>query len=151
MERTIASIKEKLDATPIALQIAVVVDHAFVGVLDLVELQMYTWDDVACPDGAEFEQVPLDATTHPSQWEEAIAGREALCEALADLDDDFAELVLDDEFDAITVAPPDLMRVLRRVTLARKALPLLCGTGRRNKGIQPLLDAVAYYLHGARF
>ena len=148
MKRTLASIEEKLGVTPVALQIPVRTDHAYVGVLDLVEMEQLTWDDAASEDGSEFERIKLVAGSdrHREAYSEALEGRAHLAEQLADLDDDFAELVLDDNFDPATLNPTALKRVLRKITLEGRALPVLCGTGRRNKGIQPLMDGIVNYL-----
>ena len=67
-------------------------------------------------------------------------------EELADLDDTIAEIVLDDAFDPEAVDTTAIKRALRRLTIAQDIVPILCGTARRNKGIQPLMDSVVNYL-----
>jgi elongation factor G len=80
------------------------------------------------------------------RYARALAGRATLAEQLADIDDDFAELVLDDDYSAKDLDPSAIKQALRAATLAGEAMPLLCGTARRNKGIQPLLDAIVNFL-----
>ena len=65
------------------------------------------------------------------------SGRAALAEQLADIDDSFAELVLDDDYDPAALAPGQLKAALRKAAIARTGVPILCGTARRNKGVQP--------------
>ena len=154
MRRVMASIEEKLGVTPIALQIPVLKDHTYVGVLDLVEMEQLTWDDTASEDGSEFERVKLVAGSDDARsaacYAEALEGRANLAEQLADLDDDFAELVLDDGFDPAELEPSALKRVLRRITLERRGLPVMCGTGRRNKvrdSSMRVLSSTSFFSH----
>jgi elongation factor G len=143
-DKAVATVRDKLAVTPIPIHVPVGEAKAFAGVVDLVTLQQFTWNDSTCPAGDKFTTVSLDATRLPA---DLIARRAALVETLADLDDTLAELVLSvDDYDFAATPPADVQAALRRVTLAGTGMPVLCGSARRNKGIQPLLDAVPRYL-----
>jgi len=136
MERTIAMIRERLGATPVRVQLPIGSEERFRGVIDLVEMRAYVWDDEDL--GAEAHQI---AVPDDLQAEAALA-REALVEAVAEADDEVENLYLA----GVAVDAPALRGGLRRATLANRIVPVLCGTALRNKGIQPLLDAVVDYL-----
>ena len=146
LETASKTLRDKLHAVPVNIQSAVVEDNKFVGVVDIIDLKRHTWDDEACEDGSEFTTTALSPSTDEHAYLQAIDSRTALVEQLADLDDTFAEVVLADTFDAETVDTSEIKRVLRRLTIERAIVPVLCGTARRNKGIQPLMDAVLNYL-----
>lgn len=98
-------------------------------------------------DGRRYETMPLDQSDEPELLQAVKEARSALIEQVADLDDEFAELLLtdfSDDFDAISSI--QLQEALRRVTLARKGVPILCGSSLKNKGVQPLLDAITAFL-----
>lgn len=98
-------------------------------------------------DGRVFEVKALDRSDDPDLLQVVSDARTALIEQVADLDDEFAELLLTDfseNFDAIPSYK--LQEAVRRVTLARKGVPVLCGSSLRNKGVQPLLDGITAYL-----
>uniref|UniRef100_A0A3Q3VTS6 Tr-type G domain-containing protein n=1 Tax=Mola mola TaxID=94237 RepID=A0A3Q3VTS6_MOLML len=118
----------------------------FSGVVDLLTNQKLLWKRGSLgDDGQVFESKPLDLLDETELLQEIKEARAALIEQVADLDDEFAELLLtdfSDNFDAV----PSLQEAVRRVTLARKGVPVLCGSSLRNKGVQPLLDAIAAYL-----
>jgi elongation factor G len=128
----IEQMKEKLDCTPLPIQIPVGKEDDFRGVVDLVGMQVMLWntDDL----GATYERGQLDAEL----LEQASPWRERLLEALADEDDDIAEAYLAGE----SIPPEKLRTGLRRLCLANRVIPVLCGSALRNKGVQPLLDAV---------
>ncbi|XP_049593277.1 ribosome-releasing factor 2, mitochondrial [Syngnathus scovelli] len=141
------SIRQKLKANPILLQLPVGSGRNFSGVVDLLTNQRLTWKPT--DDGRVFDTRPFSA----SQEEEAELllevrqARAVLIEQVADLDDDFAELLLTDfgdNFDAVPYIK--LQEAVRRVTLTRKGVPVLCGSSLRNKGVQPLLDAITAFL-----
>ncbi|XP_059906424.1 ribosome-releasing factor 2, mitochondrial [Gadus macrocephalus] len=145
---SIESIKQKLKANPLLLQIPVGVGRNFTGVIDLVSNQQMIWKAASREDdGRGFETKPLSQVENPGLVQEAEEARAALIEQVADLDDEFAELLLtdfSDDFDAIPSVK--LQEAVRRVTLAQKAVPVLCGSSLKNKGVQPLLDAITAYL-----
>ncbi|XP_066504826.1 ribosome-releasing factor 2, mitochondrial-like [Hoplias malabaricus] len=107
------------------------------------------WQGKSCSedDGRVFESRVLQSTDDPELWEEANKARGALLEQLADVDDEFAELLLGEYGDNFDAVPAEKLReAVRRVTLSRKAVPVLCGSSLKNKGVQPLLDAITEYL-----
>ncbi|XP_061554716.1 ribosome-releasing factor 2, mitochondrial isoform X3 [Phycodurus eques] len=144
---SLESIRQKLKANPVLLQIPVGRGRNFSGVIDLLTNQRLTWEPT--DDGRAFETRRLSE----SQQEEAALLREvrqarmALIEQVADLDDEFAELLLSDFSDNFDAVPYIKLReAVRRLTLARKGVPVLCGSSLRNKGVQPLLDAITAFL-----
>ncbi|KAM6902039.1 ribosome-releasing factor 2, mitochondrial isoform 1-T2 [Lycodopsis pacificus] len=145
---SIESIRHKLKANPVLLQIPVGCGKNFSGVVDLLTNQKLTWKLRSTrDDGRVFESKPLDQSDEPELLQEVNEARTALIEQVADLDDEFAELLLTDfseNFDAVSSVK--LQEAVRRVTLARKGVPVLCGSSLRNKGVQPLLDAITAYL-----
>ncbi|XP_068561696.1 ribosome-releasing factor 2, mitochondrial [Cebidichthys violaceus] len=145
---SIESIRHKLKANPVLLQIPVGCGKNFSGVVDLLTNQKLTWKLRSTrDDGRVFESKPLDPSDEPELLQEVGEARAALIEQVADLDDEFAELLLtdfSDNFDAVSSIK--LQEAVRRVTLARKGVPVLCGSSLRNKGVQPLLDAITAYL-----
>lgn len=135
-DRAIVSVQERLGAKPLVLQRPVGAEADFHGVIDLVEMKQITWLDETL--GAEFQVTDID----PLLQEEAEFQHEALVEALTEFDDQLLEAVLDGQ----TPKPEELRAVIRRATLSSEAVPVLCGSAFKNKGIQPLLDAVNFYL-----
>ncbi|XP_067341298.1 ribosome-releasing factor 2, mitochondrial isoform X2 [Channa argus] len=145
---SIESIKKKLKANPVLLQIPIGSGKNFTGVVDLLTNHKLIWKQGRVgDDGRVFESKPLNQSDEPELLQEAQEARTALVEQVADLDDEFAELLLtdfSDNFDAVPTVK--LQEAVRRVTLARKGVAVLCGSSLRNKGVQPLLDAITAYL-----
>ncbi|XP_041666361.1 ribosome-releasing factor 2, mitochondrial [Cheilinus undulatus] len=145
---SIESIKQKLKANPVLLQIPIGSGKTFSGVVDLLTNKKLIWKQKYMEDdGRLFESKPLDQSDDPELLQEVNEARMALIEQVADLDDEFAELLLtdfSDNFDAVSSIK--LQDAVRRVTLSRKGVPVLCGSSLRNKGVQPLLDAITTYL-----
>lgn len=144
----IESIKEKMRTTPILLQIPVGCGKNFSGIVDLVTNKKLIWKMRSMEDdGSCYEVMPLDQTDEPVLLQAATKARSTLIEQVADLDDEFAELLLTDFSDDFDAVPSNLIQdALRRVTLERKGVPILCGSSLKNKGVQPLLDAIIAYL-----
>jgi len=132
------SIVEKLHATPLVLQLPIGAESDFIGVVDLVEMNAKVWRGET-QQGEDYvvEEIPADMAAQAAEW------REKLVETLAEADDDVMETYLEegDVFDA-----PTLKAAIRRATLADKLNPILTGTAFKNKGVQPLLDAIVDYL-----
>ncbi|XP_042365156.1 ribosome-releasing factor 2, mitochondrial [Plectropomus leopardus] len=146
---SIESIRQKLKANPVLLQIPVGGGKNFMGVVDLLTNQKLIWNlkSTRDDDGRIFESKPLDQSDEPELLQQVSEARTALIEQVADLDDEFAELLLTDFSDNFDAVPSSkLQEAVRRVTLARKGVPVLCGSSLRNKGVQPLLDAITAYL-----
>jgi len=134
-QNVIAQMKSRLGARPAPIQIPLGAEDQFRGVVDLVAMQqlVFTGQEEESPDPVEIDAALRD---------EAEAAREALVENVADVDDAIAEKYLAGEpIDAET-----LRAALRRATVAQKLVPVMMGTALRNKGVQPLLDAVVEYL-----
>ncbi|KAL7838452.1 hypothetical protein AOLI_G00268560 [Acnodon oligacanthus] len=145
---SLESIKTKLKANPVLLQIPIGSGKGFIGLVDLITKQRMVWQGKSwADDGRLFESRVLEPTDDPELLEEVDQARGGLIEQVADLDDEFAELLLGeygDNFDAVPAGK--FQEAVRRVTLARKGVPVLCGSSLKNKGVQPLLDAITAYL-----
>jgi elongation factor G len=131
----IDQMKKRLGTRPALLQMQIGAEAEFEGVVDLVEMKQITFTGDE-NDGPEV----ADIADHLQG--EAEAAREALVEVVADADDAIAELYLGGQ----PVDAPALRAAIRRATIGRKLVPVLMGTALRNKGVQPLLDAVVDYL-----
>lgn len=134
--RCVDMIKDRLGATSIVIQLPIGSEDEFTGVVDLVENKSITWKDEAL--GAEFTygDVPADLK------EKAAEYRAMLIEQAVELDDSLMESYLNG--DEISVA--DIKKCIRKGTVSGKFVPVLCGSAFKNKGVQPLLDAVIDYL-----
>ncbi|XP_061071665.1 ribosome-releasing factor 2, mitochondrial isoform X2 [Conger conger] len=145
---SIESIKKKLKANPVLLQIPIGSGKGFMGLVDLITKEQVIWNvKSSSEDGRVFQKIPLSSCENAQLLSQAKEARGSLIEQVADLDDEFAELLLGEfgeDFDA--VPSEKLQAAVRRVTLARKGVPVLCGSALKNKGVQPLLDAITAYL-----
>jgi elongation factor G len=135
-QRVLQDMQEKLGATPLLLQLPLGTEDAFRGVIDLITMQSMVWHEEDLGMTPEVGPIP------PELQAVAQAQREALVEALAEHDDALLEQYLA----GADLAPEQLRAVVRQVTLSGARVPVLLGSGLRNKGIQPLLDAVVWYL-----
>ncbi|KAM4810156.1 ribosome-releasing factor 2, mitochondrial [Rhinophrynus dorsalis] len=144
----IESIKEKLKVKPLILQLPVGECKSFKGLVDLVSMEMITWSTRdRVDDGRLFERKALRESSDPELLKHASEARSALLEQVADLDDEFAELLLGEYSENFDIIPEEkLQAAIRRITLAQSAVPILCGSALKNKGVQPLLDAITLYL-----
>jgi elongation factor G len=133
--RTIDMMKDRLAANPVPIQIPKGAEGDFDGIIDLVEM-CWWWFGGEKGDKPERREIP------PEMIEEAAAAREKLVEGIGNVDDQTAISYLEGH----EVNAHELKTALRRVTISSKATPVLCGSALRNKGIQPLLDAVVDYL-----
>ncbi|HNW52136.1 MAG TPA: elongation factor G [Prolixibacteraceae bacterium] len=135
----LSEIKEKLKANPIPLQLPIGAEESFKGVIDLVRMKAYIWNDDKGDLGTNFsmEEIPADMLDQAIEW------REKLMEAVAEQDEDLMERFFDDP-DSIT--PEEMIAVIRKATIAGSIIPMLCGSAFKNKGVQRLLDAVCMYL-----
>src|SRR5687768_5115918 len=133
----VKTIRERLGATPLVLQLPIGAEADFIGVVDLVGMRALVWrGETAIGEDYEVEDIPADMA------DAAAAAHERLLETLADADDEIAELYLDEH----DLKPDQLKAGIRRATLAASLVPVLCGSAFKNKGVQPLLDAVIDYL-----
>jgi len=133
--RVVEEIRRRLGAHPVPVQVPIGVEDTFRGVVDLITEQAIIYvDDLGTQ--SEITAVPEDLRDQVSTW------REKLLEACCDLDEEIMERYLEGE----PIEPDRIRQALRRGTLANRIVPVLCGASYRNKGVQPLLDAVIYYL-----
>lgn len=133
----LTQIEEKLKISPLALQLPIGVEDNFVGVVDLIELKAYEWNDE--DQGVTFFEIPI-----PDDMQESVAEyRQMLIEKLAEFD----EPLMIKYFDAPeTITNEELISIIRQATLLQKITPVLCGSSYKNRGVQPLIDAVVRYL-----
>ncbi|MBE0686691.1 MAG: elongation factor G [Anaerolineaceae bacterium] len=134
-ERSVQSIIDRLGANPIPMQIPMGEEANFIGVIDLMEMKSIVWEN---PDGREFNVGEI-----PAEYKEAAEfAREQMVEKTAELDDELIEKFLEGE----TISNDELKSSLRRAVLDNKATLVFCGSSLKNKGVQPILDAVIDYL-----
>jgi elongation factor G len=135
-EHAVDTLRKRLNAHPIAIQIPIGQEDKFKGVVDLVNMQAITWKDETI--GAEYITGEIPAELQ----KKAEAFHAQLVEAVAETDDAILHKFLEGE----TVTAPELKAALRRATIELKLFPVVVGTSFKNKGVQPLLDAVVDYL-----
>ncbi len=130
-------IKERLKANPVPIQLPIGAEDNFKGVVDLVEMKAYVWEDEAAM-GSKYEVVEI-----PSDLQEkAEEYREKLIEAISETDDELMEKYLSGE--ELTVE--EIKKGIKSGCLSLDLVPMTCGTAFKNKGVQPLLDAVVEYM-----
>jgi elongation factor G len=134
-ERTIETIKQRLGANPIAMQMPIGSESAFQGVIDLMAMKAVYWDDELGREPREAE-IPTDLKT------EAEERHHTMVERIAELDDELTVKYLEGEEISIEA----LKAALRRAVIESRAAPIFCGSSLRNKGVQLVLDAVIDYL-----
>ncbi|HEX6801155.1 MAG TPA: elongation factor G [Candidatus Binatia bacterium] len=134
--RVVKMIEDRLGARPAVLQLPIGAEDKFSGIVDLVTMKAVVWEDESL--GAKFheEEIPADIRDQAEQY------REKLLEAAADAD----EAIMVKYLDGKAISEAELRSGIRAATLALKVVPVLCGTAFRNKGVQPMLDAVVEYL-----
>ena len=141
-QRTLTQIREKLQANPVAVQLPLGVEDGFAGVIDLVAMKAVRYRDESLGAESLLEEIPAD------RLEEATAAREALIEKVCEVDDRLLEKYLHGE----PIAAGEIVPILRRRTIESVReeeapfVPVLCGSAFKNKGVQPLIDAVVDYL-----
>ncbi|MCS7011315.1 MAG: elongation factor G, partial [Anaerolineales bacterium] len=134
-DRTIETIRQRLGANPIAIQMPIGEESKFSGVIDLLAMKAIYWED-------DLGREPRLAEIPAELRSEAEERRTIMVEQIAELDDDLTVRYLEGE----EISVEALKTVLRKAVLANKATPVLCGSSLRNKGVQPLLDALIDYL-----
>jgi elongation factor G len=137
--RVVDEIRDRLGAPTLPLQLPIGAEDSFRGVVDLVHMDAVTFDG-AVDDSGTRGPIPTELT------EAAAAARERLVESLADIDDGIAEKYLEET----GLEPTELLAAVRRGCIEMRCVPVLAGSALRNKGIQPLLDAVIDYLPSPR-
>ena len=134
--RVVQMIKDRLGARAVPLQLPIGAEDKFIGVIDLVRMKAIVWEDESL--GAKFrdEAIPEEMAGAAAEY------REKLIEAAADAD----ETIMEKYLEGHEISESELTKAIRSATLAIKIIPVLCGSAFRNKGVQPLLDAVIEYL-----
>jgi len=134
-ERTVEMIRDRLDALPAVTQLPIGSESEFLGVVDLLERKALVW---ANDMGEEWEVKDIPE----AMANDAEDARHQLIDVVSNFDDIIMEKYLAEEF----ITADDLRRALRTATLAAEVVPVLCGSAFKNKGVQPMLDAVIDYL-----
>ncbi len=129
------SIRTRLEANPVPIQIPIGSESKFQGVVDLVEMRAHVW---LGDDGKHWEttDIPADLVASAEEW------RGKLLEAVAEVDEKLLEKYLEE----LEINPEEIHSAVRKATLDQLFVPVLCGSAFKNKGVQPLLDAVIAYL-----
>jgi elongation factor G len=134
---TVRTIRERLGATPLVIQLPIGSESDFQGVVDLVEMRALTWrGEVQKGEDYTVEAIPADLVEAANEY------REKLLEAVAEADDELMELYLGGH----ELSVEQIKAGIRKLTVHSQAYPVLCGSAFKNKGVQPMLDAVIDYL-----
>ncbi|WP_315798658.1 MULTISPECIES: elongation factor G [unclassified Bradyrhizobium] len=134
--KCLSDIVDRLGAKPVAIQLPIGAENNFKGCIDLVTMKAIVWNDEALGAKFDYAEIPADLADQAKEY------REQLVEAAVELDDDALAAFLDgNEPDEAT-----LKRLIRKAVLTGAFYPVLCGSAFKNKGVQPLLDAVVDYL-----
>jgi elongation factor G len=133
--RTLSMMEERLKANPVPIQLPLGSENTFSGIIDLIGNRAWTFSD-------EVDATPIEAEIPDADKELAEKYRQSLIEKLAENDDKLMLLYLEDG----DISESDIKAAIRRLTVSNRIVPILCGSALKNKGIQPLLDAVTSYL-----
>ncbi|MCX6495317.1 MAG: elongation factor G [Actinobacteria bacterium] len=139
---TVDTIINRLGAKPLVIQLPIGFENTFEGVVDLVEMRALTWrgdskGDVELGAKYEIEEIPADLVDKANEY------REKLIESVAEGDDDLLNRFLEGDTD-FSVA--EIKKAIRKMTINSEIYPVLCGSAFKNRGVQPMLDAVVDYL-----
>ena len=136
-ERCVEMIGSRLNATALVLQIPIGIESDFIGVVDLISMKALTWHgETQKGEDYTVEEIPANLV------EKAKQARHDMIETLADADDEIMEKYLE----GIDLSEEEIIAAIRRATIADKLTPVLTGSAFKNKGVQPMLDAVNRYL-----
>ena len=137
-EHAVDTIRKRLNARPVAIQLPIGQEDKFKGVIDLMAMKAIIWNDESL--GAEYavEEIPAELK------KKAAAYHQILIETVVENDDQ--DELMHKYIEGETIGEAELKAALRRATLKMKVFPVICGTAFKNKGVQPLLDAVIDYL-----
>ena len=135
-DKAVQEIEDQLGANPVVITLPVGSEETFSGIIDLIEQKLLRFDEQSMGLTIIEEDIPEDLQGKSS------AARMTLLEKLADFDEGVMEKYLEDQ----EIAPGEIRDALRRATIALELVPVLCGSAFKNKGVQPLLDAVTWYL-----
>ncbi len=133
----VRQLKDVLGANPCPIQIPIGAEETFKGVVDLVRMKANYWPDEAM--GADYteEEIPANLLAEAEEW------RDKMLEKIAECDDELMEKYFNDPS---TITEEEIMRAIRVATLSMQIVPMVCGSSFKNKGVQPLLNAVCAFL-----
>ncbi len=132
----IATMKERFNSVPLPIQIPYGAEAGFQGVIDLIQGKLIRWEDDTQGASYNYCDIPAEFAA------QAAKGREEIIETISEWDDEIAEQYLEGS----DFTEGELIAAIRKATISLKAVPVLCGAALKNKGIQPLLDAVVNFL-----
>jgi elongation factor G len=135
-DRGVSMIRERLGANPVPVQLPLGEEESFRGVVDLVTMKAIIWDDDSLGARYRTDEIPAEIRAA------AEAQREKLLEAVADVDEHLLEKYLEGQ----PIAESEIRKAIRQATLELRLVPVMCGSAFKNRGVQPLLDAVVDYL-----
>ena len=135
LNRCIKMIEQRLNAKTLLVQLPIGSEESFNGIIDVINNKAWSYD-------GEFGSKPQQIELSPAEQEKCDKQRQALIEKLAEDDDHIMSAFLD----GVEITADDIKKALRRVTLANKGIPVLCGSALKNKGVQQLLDSIIDYL-----
>ena len=138
---SVTSMVDKLHVNPLVTQVPIGSGSDFRGIVDIVNMEKCVWKNDG--EGKLFEKSSLESSDE--LYEQTLKSRMKLIETLADVNETIAEHFLND-VDHLDIPRVDIHNAIRAATLSRKVVPVLCGSSYKNKGVQPLLDAVIKYL-----
>jgi len=133
---TIKTMSERFNSRPLPIQIPFGQEEHFKGIIDLIKQKAVTWDENKLGVSFTVKDIPEDI------FQEVREYRETLIESLAEMDDYIAEKYLE----GTEIQEKEIIQAIRHATISLKAVPVMCGTALRNKGIQILLDAIVHFL-----
>ena len=134
----VSQIKDKLKSVAVPIQIPIGSEDSFKGVIDLIDNKAVIWyDDETMGTNYNLVEIPEDLKEEAAEW------REKMLEAVAETDDSLLVRYLEDT-DSIT--PEEIREVIRKATIERTIIPVICGSAFKNKGVQRLMDAITGYL-----
>nr|WP_170137397.1 elongation factor G [Thermovibrio guaymasensis] len=134
--KVVADVEEKLGAKPVPVQIPIGAEDEFKGVVDLITMKAIVWEEETLGAKYHYEEIPEDLKDLAEEW------REKMLEAIADVDEEIMMKYLEGE----EITEDEIKAALRKGTIELKFFPMLCGSAFKNKGVQPLLDAIVDYL-----
>ena len=135
---SVDTIKTKLGATPLVVQLPIGAENDFAGVVDLIRMKAYVWNDVSTDQGAHYDTVDIPADLQ----DKAEEYRAQLLDDVAEASDELTEKYLESG----ELTEDEIRAGIRKLTIERKAYPVLCGSAFKDKGVQPMLDAVIDFL-----
>jgi elongation factor G len=133
---TVRMMKERFNSLPLPIQIPFGEEENFRGVVDLIRRQIITWDEAT--RGLSYARADIPEEILPLAMEQ----RDRMIAVLADIDDAIAEKYLD----GVEIPEEEIMAAIRKATISLRIVPVMCGSALRNKGVQPVLDAVVHFL-----